>query len=135
VSLDIEIEKSLVAAFVTPRKRDRYRALLESRKGRDRFRRSLAHFSDWDPRFASKIHAANPSELHALLRRVGAPTDCYVLSEDDRYDGKSIDLLGALTAAIGHGMGTVISCVSGRLAFHEAEGPSERYLLKREAPK
>jgi len=97
---DLKIEKSLVAAFVVPRKRSRHKSLLDSRKGRDKLRRSLAHSPDWDPRFMRK-----------------KPPDCYVLSENDRDDAKRMDLMEALTGSIGYGMETVISCVPGQLAF------------------
>ncbi len=45
---DLEIERSF-AAFVTSQKRARFLLLLESRKGRDKIRQSLAHSPDWDP--------------------------------------------------------------------------------------
>ena len=130
---DAEIENSLVTAFVIPRKRDRYRALLTSGKGRDKLRLGLAHFADWDSRFASQIRVSSSAEIYRILRGMGAPSDGYVLSENGRIDGKRMELLDALTLSIGRGMGTVISCVPGRLALYEAEGPGVRYLLKREA--
>ena len=80
---DIEIEKSLVAAFIVPQKR--------------------------------------PQAIYQTLRKMGAPRDCYVLSEQDRDDAKRMDLLEALIGSVGCGIGSVISCVPGRLAFYEEE--------------
>jgi hypothetical protein len=37
----------------------------------------------------------------------------------------------ALDAVVGRGMGAFLSCIPGRLAFFEAEGPGERYILDR----
>ena len=113
-------------------KRDRYNALLESRKGRDKLRRSLAHSSDWDPRFLHPIENQGAQAIHQALRKLGAPGDCYVLSENDRDDAKRMDLLEALLGSVGYGIGTVISCVPSRLAFYEGEGPGVRYILKRD---
>jgi hypothetical protein len=130
---DIEIEKRLVAAFVIPQKRSRYNSLLGSRKGRDKLRRSLAHSPDWDPRFVRQIENQKPHAIYQALRNMGAPRDCYVLSENDRDDAKRMDLLEALVGSVGYGSGSVISCIPGRLAFYEAEGPGVRYILKRDS--
>jgi hypothetical protein len=132
---DIELEKSLVAAFVIPRKRSRHDSLLDTRKGSDKFRRSLAHSPDWDPRFICQIENQKPQAIHEVLRKMGAPRDCYVLSENDRDDAKRMGLLEALMGAIGYGIGTVISCIPSRLAFYEGEGPGVRYILKRDPEK
>ncbi len=127
---DCEIEKSL-AAFVVTQKRARYRLLLDSRKGRDKIRQSLAHSHDWDSRFLQPV-IGKPQEIHNTLRKMGAPANCYVLSENDRDDAKRMDLLEALAQTVGYGMGTVICCVPGRLAFYEGESPNQRYILARE---
>jgi hypothetical protein len=131
---DVEIERRIVTAFVVAQKRARYSALLESRKGRDKFRRSLAHFSDWDARFVLRIDDHTPQAIHKRLLSMGTPPICYITSENDRNDAKRLDLLEALTACVGYGVGTVISCIPGRLAFYEGEGPGERHLLAREKP-
>jgi hypothetical protein len=44
-------ERSLITAFILPQRRSRHLELLASRTGRDKWRRQLAHFSHWDPRF------------------------------------------------------------------------------------
>ncbi len=131
---DIEIEQSLVGAFVVPQKRARYSTLLESRKGRDKFRRSPAHFSDWDARFVIRIDDHTAQAIEKLLLNMGAPPICYITSENDRDDTARMDLLEALTACVGCGFGTVISCIPGQLAFYEGEGPGVRHLLTRAKP-
>ena len=79
---DLEIEKSL-AAFVTPKKRPRFRLLVEGRKARDKIRLGLAHSHDWDSRFMQPIRGT-PQQIHSVLREMGAPTECHILSENDR---------------------------------------------------
>jgi hypothetical protein len=46
---------------------------------------------------------------------------CYVLSERREIDGRTMPLAAALAAVVGRGMGTVLSCIPGRLAYHESE--------------
>ncbi len=66
-----------------------------------------------------------------MLLQAGAPETCYVFSEWNELDTKEMKLDEALTACIGYGMGTVLSCIPGRLAFYEAEGPGQRFILQR----
>jgi hypothetical protein len=40
-----------------------------------------------------------------------------------------MDLLAALELVIGSGLGTVISCIPGKLAYYEGELPGDRYVL------
>ena len=82
------------------------------------------------------MHALGPQEqthdsLLALLRRHGAPDGCYVLSVDRELDGTSFALPETLGRVLGSGMGTLISCVPGRLAYLETETMRERFLLRR----
>ncbi|HUA87516.1 MAG TPA: hypothetical protein VMB85_26855 [Bryobacteraceae bacterium] len=128
--MELQIEESLFAAFVVARKWDRYRALIGTAKGRDKLRQSLAHFDDWDSRFIHRVDG-DPQAVYEALSKRGALRECYVVSEDRRFDASRMDLLEALKATIGNGMGTVISCVPGRLAFYEGEGPRDRFILDR----
>jgi hypothetical protein len=120
----MEIEKALVKAFIIPVRRSRYLSMLEIRGGRDKWRRQLADFAHWDQRFLHPIEKGDTKRTCKLLRDADAPEQCYVLSEWDQLDGKEMKLGEALSACVGYGMGTVLSCVPGRLAFYEAEGPA-----------
>jgi hypothetical protein len=53
-------------------------------------------------------------------------------SEDPALDQKELPLVEALKQIVGRGMGTVLSCVPGRLAFVETE--DERFILERYDP-
>jgi len=66
--------------------------------------------------------------LFAILKRLGAPDNCWVISEGD-LDGQEVNLLAALKEVVGYGMGTLISCIPGRLAYFESE--DERYILQK----
>lgn len=128
-----EREIAIFEAFTVPSKRERYSVLLRTRKGRMKVRLSLDHFGDLDLRYCTKVPATErtPSRISALLRRLGAPDSCYVLSSNEEIDGHELKLEDALGRVMGRGCGTFICCVSGRLAYFEGETPGERYVCKR----
>ena len=70
-------------------------------------------------------------KIYELLRDRGAPSRCYVMSASSDLDGQEVDLNEALEDVVGVNDGTFISCIPGRLAFFEGEGPNERYVLHR----
>ncbi|MBN4057132.1 hypothetical protein JYU19_02370 [bacterium AH-315-J21] len=86
-------------------------------------------------KYASRIQSAHRIvELKAIeeeLKVKGAPSECYVISNDERFDGKLMDLSAALDSATGHGMGTIISCIPGKLAYFEGEESDDRYVLSK----
>lgn len=126
----VDIEKALFEAFIVPRKKRRYVELVGTKRGREKIRLSLDHFADLDPRFCHRI---NPSEhlLPSILKKLkdlGAPSECYVASSDAELDGQEMDLTQALKDVVGRGMGTFLSCLTGRLAYFESEERNERYI-------
>lgn len=127
-------EQALIAAFVKRSKRDRYREILTSPRLRYKFTSQLAHFSDFDPKYrvpisSSKLFAEN---IAIELQRRHSPSTVYAISEDPGLDEKELPLVEALEKIVGRGMGTVLSCVPGRLAFVETE--DERFILERSDP-
>jgi hypothetical protein len=129
-----EHEEGLVRAFVIRSKQERMLELLRKPKRRRDVLVTLPHFRDLDPRFARIVpqpHAA--SSILRLLQSRGAPAECYVVSEDEDLDARIMPLASALDAVVASGMGTLLSCIAGRLGYFEGEMPGERYLLDRRA--
>ncbi len=128
-------EESLVRAFASPERADRYLKLLASSRGRSKFLASLAHEFKLDHRYATKVGGQESSKesIEKLLRKLGAPDMCYCVSENSGLDGRELPLAEALTATIGYGMGTLISCLPGRLAYYESDEPGGRYVLRHAA--
>ena len=126
---------ALFAAFVLPDRRDRYANLLTSSKGRAKLRAGLAHLRDLDPKYTHPVRSANEDAagIAADLRARGAPAECYVVSESAELDGRTLPLDAALEAVVGQGMGTLISCVPGKLGYYEGEDPGQRMILARAA--
>lgn len=127
-------EHSLIAAFVKRSKRDRYREFLSNPRQRHKFTNKLAHFTDFDPKYclcipSNKLFVDN---IAIELQRRHSPSIVFAISEDPALDRKELALLEALPQIVGRGMGTVLSCIPGRLAFVETE--DERFILERHDP-
>ena len=54
---------------------------------------------------------------------------CWAISEDTRFDGREVELDSALSELVGYGMGAILSCIAGRLAFVESE--DGRFILEK----
>lgn len=98
------------------------------------FTSRLPHFKDFDPKYrlpipSSKLFVEN---LARELDKRHSTRIVYVISEDPALDGKELPLTEALKGIVGRGMGAVVSCIPGRLAFVETE--DERFILERHDP-
>jgi hypothetical protein len=127
-------ELSLIAAFVKGSKRDRYRDIVSNPGMRRKFTDQLAHFTDFDPKYrlsipSNKLFVEN---IARELQRRHSPTIAVAISEDPRLDQKKFPFVEGLKRIVGCGMGTVLSCIPGRLAFVETE--DERFIPERHDP-
>lgn len=124
-------------AFVIPSKEQRYTELLSTPRGLKKIRLSLDHFKDLNPRFCRRLRPVDDSreQILKLLRRLGAPDMCRVMSSDDNIDGREMLLTEAFLQIYGRGIGSFISCIPGVLGYFEGEEPHERYICHREAAK
>jgi hypothetical protein len=127
-------EQALLAAFVKRNKRDRYREILSNPRLRHKFTHQLAHFTDFDPKYrlsmpSNKLFVDN---IAFELQKRHSPSIVFAISEDPSLDQRELPLVEALKQIVGRGMGTVLSCIPGRLAFVETE--DERFILERHDP-
>jgi len=124
-------EEAFVKAFIIPNRQERYLGFLSSSKRRAKFTTELAHFKALNPRYLLSIPTdqRNPTSILKLLISMGAGPNCWIISEWKKLDAREMDLETALRETIGMGMGTIISCIPGRLAYFEDE--CVRYILKR----
>ena len=127
-----DVEEATLRAFVRRERGDRYVALLKNKVRRETLLRELHHFYEFDGRYMRTLEREedSPRPLCDLLRDLGAPGTCYVISSWGEYDGEELDLLPALEAIHATGMGSIISCVPGRLAYYEGE--DQRFILERD---
>ena len=127
-------EHLLILVFLKRGKRERYREILSNSRLRHKFTKQLAHFKDFDPEYrlpipSDKLFIGN---IASELRKRQSPDIVFSISEDSDLDQKQIPLLEALEHVVGRGIGTVLSCIPGRLAFVETE--DERFILERHDP-
>ncbi len=127
-------EQAFVESFVQRNRRERTLLCLANRKKRRKFVQEFAHHGTYIlmPECLRSIKPSeqHPDSLYAILRGLGASNACHLLSEDSNFDGKDMELLEALKQIVGHGMGTVISCLPGKLGYFEGE-LRERYILQK----
>lgn len=125
-------DKAVVTSFIESSRRERLLGFLSNHKKRRKFTSELAHRKSrfLDTRYLKSIPPSlqNPAGIYDLLRKLGAPERCWVISEG-KLDGTESDLLSALEEIVGRDLGTILSCVPGRLAYFESE--DERYILQR----
>jgi hypothetical protein len=124
-------EEQFARNFIVVDKRERYLSLLESERGRKKLLAGFHHCRDLDSQFAKLIPSNQQStaSIEALLKSHGAPSVCYVMSDNLRIDRKEMALNEALLEIVGADTGALVSCIPGKLAYFEMEGLSERYLL------
>jgi hypothetical protein len=124
-------EEELIRAFIPRHRQERFLEMIVKPKKRAKLLTQLSHFKALDPQFMVAIPAnqQNPSSLVKMLREKGAGARCYVVSENSRLDGKEVELETALEETVGYQMGTLISCVPGKLGYFEDE--DGRYILER----
>ncbi len=117
-----------------PKKRERYREMFNTPRLRKKFINELAHFVDFDPKFRLPLMSEKldvPTIARELQKRQSRNV-VLAISENPALDKQQLPLLEALQETVGRGMGTVLSCIPGRLAFVETE--DERFILERHDP-
>ena len=116
-------EEALIKAFIPTHRQERFLEIIAKPKKRAKLLTQLYHFDDLNPKFMVAIPPSqqNPLALAKLLRAKGAGVTCCVMSENFRLDGREVDLETALKETVGGQMGTLISCVPGRLGYFEDE--------------
>lgn len=137
----VEHEQALIKAFVLRPKQERFLSLVASSKGREKFTAELGHFRWFDPVFAAAVpwkvdpklslwnrHKQGLDSIAQLLRSKGAGKTCWMISHRTSIDRQEMALEQALED-VGSGMGTILSCVPGKLAYFDGE--EETLLLQR----
>jgi hypothetical protein len=126
-------EEATIRAFIIRARRARFLELLPNPKKRSKITKALAHpnLGWFDSRF---VKAIPPAQSHApliakLLRSKGAGEKCWAISEDVELDGREVELDSILPKIVGYGMGTILCCIPGKLAFVESE--DGRFILQK----
>jgi hypothetical protein len=126
-------EEAFVRAFIVPEKQERYLTLLSLPKRRADILSRLDHQLDYDRALAARVPDGDQcsSRIAELLVARKAPSTCHAISADSALDGRDLPLHEALCRIVGSGVGSVLSCIPGKLAYYEAEDAGERYIFSR----
>jgi hypothetical protein len=101
-------------------------------KRRGKVLNRLNHSHDVDRFLARPVTPGCSSDsLTALLETMGAGPSCYVIADASDMDGQTLPLREAVSRAIFHGFGVVLSCLRGRLCFYKPEPPTSGFILER----
>ncbi len=117
-------EEATLRTFMVSSKRDRLLTLFGSPKRRKQARDALNHFADWDARFAKTVDSS--TDVLALLRKAGAPSECHVMSDSPELDGRDMPLAEGVDACENYSFASVLCCVPGELAFYFDEVTESR---------
>jgi hypothetical protein len=130
-SEDWSAEFQLIAPFLNAPKLDRFAALTGSEAGRRRLIRELGHFTGFKASVIRTItsSAHTPVGIAAVLRKMGAPDECYLIATNRAVDRKSLGLTVALEEVVGRGYSAILIAIPGRLGFYEGEGTRNRCIL------
>jgi hypothetical protein len=123
------IEEAIVQAVIAPHRRERWLQCLGSSERRAAFLDRLNHCSDLDPRYTRSVAA--DADGVGLLRSLGAPGICYLLSAAAELDGREMTLAEAIVAVERAGWGTLVGCIPGRPGYYFDECGERRMLLVR----
>jgi hypothetical protein len=126
-------EDGFVENFVVPEKKERLSGFFKKDKNRWKALLEIEHFSDliFDVRFAEQCLSGewSPEEVIRKLKSAGAPSNCYIISNSD-MDQMEMTLDTAIQEVVGIGLGTLVSCIPGQLAYFEGE-LGDQVILKR----
>lgn len=123
-------EELFIKSFINKDKQERCFLLLNSKKGRIKFRNHLSHFDDLNNSSPSPCSKSQSfTDILSFLISKNAPEICYCISESSKYDQKELPLSVALKELYNSGIAFIISCIPGRLAYFESEDSSQKIVL------
>lgn len=126
-------EEEFIRSFIQKERRERCSFLLSHPNRRREFTAKLAHFEWLDERFATPVPGSMAHigvKLVSLLKQNGAGPTVWIISEDSSIDGRALPLQDAMDSIWGRFMGSVLSCIPGKLAFFRGEEMKSEQLLQ-----
>ena len=127
----LNLISDFIEDFVSPSSRARLHYLLSKPKRR----REIVHYfySDehLDQRSLHPIAAGdqNRERIYEMMRAVGAPLTCFVLSMEDEYNDE-VNLKAALEECVGLCMGSILYCREAKIGYWEGHD-CDRCILRR----
>lgn len=129
--IEADHELAFVGAFIKVERQERWKSFLANERRRPTILHRLADSRDFQEDRMVRIDSRDQrvDSVVRILSARGSPARCYVISELGEVDGRILLLWDALNICFGAGVGSVISCLPGRLCYFEEETAGERWLL------
>ena len=91
-------ENLLLHTFISNKQKQRISSLLKTKKGRQKIKELLPHSLEFNSEFIYKIpdNKQTAEYIFDLLAKKNAPEICYLISENNSFDGKIMKLEEAL---------------------------------------
>ena len=123
----------LAKHFLVPSAAARWRtcASFKSEKQLNSALMLIEHGTRLDKKKAVLISKSERNSVFVVqrLKSLGAPNECFVLSNCGQLNGQKFSLEEGVQAALDTAFGTLVSCVAGRLGFYCGEFLDDCYLL------
>jgi hypothetical protein len=131
---DAEQENAFIETFLVPERRERYKQLLSNPKRRADILDRLNHNLDFLPSLAFSIPGGqhNAAGIARLLNERGIrdSDNVYIFPDVRELDGLWLPMRQAIEEVKQAGFGSVVCCVTGRLAYYRPEEPANGYILE-----
>jgi len=127
-----DLEVMVIKRFVDKAKQDRYIQFVSSLKNRHKFISDLSHFNffQWDK--FEPVKGIEEQIIFQSLQKNGiADNTCYVISENEDIDTKTLDIKKAISDTVGYGMGTILVFGDADMIYFESETINTRYISKK----
>jgi len=123
-------DEATIRSFIKPVRRPRWLESLSDPKRREKFLDCLNHCCDIEERRATPLRSN--FDVSMVLKGLGAPSSCYLISATAALDGREMPLDEALPEVAKGGWGTLVSCIPGKLAYYYDEFGERRMLLRKQ---
>ncbi|MEO5945738.1 MAG: hypothetical protein ABIP79_02905 [Chitinophagaceae bacterium] len=128
---NIELEIKVIRKFIDKAKQDRYIQFVSTPKNRHKFINDISHFNflQWN-KFDEVRGNEEQIILTTLQKNKVADKTCYVISENNGIDTKTLDTKDAISETVGYGMGTILVFGDADIIYYECETMNTRYISK-----
>lgn len=129
---NVKLEVKVIKKFVVKTKQDRYVQFVSTPRNRHKFIDDLSHFNffQWD-----NFEPVTGVEEHIIIQslRDNGISDnlCYVISENERIDTKTLEIKRAVSETVGLGMGTILVFGDAEMIYFESETMNKRFISQR----
>jgi hypothetical protein len=122
-----ELEVEVIKHFILPQRQERLLFLQERR--RNEFVEAFHTEKFLNLAIATRVALPTPTDIYALMKKLGASDECYAVSAQRELDTLSLPLIEALAQCVGFSIETVLYSPGTGVGYYEGGGYTNRYVL------